>query len=482
SASGPDAAAASGQLVAVEDVDLGFCYLCCDTITDEAEKLVVQEGSDTRRKIACHKKCNSLKKRVQTVRNNVSGFECFCEVEGDQRAEFYKTAVGLYGPDLQKVMTETLETKRVDSNVADFIEEGDFMEVNEARELPRFKRDPAAFQNLLERAPRKTCAMTDIEYVYVPNYKFSNHRKVTDESTRARRISGAKTMKKPKALAAPKGPKEPAAPKGSNIPKGILNRSDKLEERMGQCILDTAESIMVAKSPEADGHVSARALEQAVASHSKLEQALQEFKEVRTTEGLTKETLVLKIEHTEALMNSHIDIQSKLDGMLEDVAEPILAAQAEKDAAGASGPSGSAAGDSAALDRGGSGMASSGLESPQAFVSRESAASAGVAPFAGSESLQEIFDAENFVGEPESDAHDSEGDALSADTLRLGSAQVPAAAGAADGADGKAAGRGKRKAVGAATTARPKASGKQKGKGRGKGKAKAKAKGIKAKA
>eukprot|EP00959_Pyramimonas_sp_CCMP1952_P474601 9503760-Pyramimonas_sp.AAC.1 len=211
-------------------------------------------------------------------------------------------------------MTETLETKRVDSNVADFIEEGDFMEVNEARELPRFKRDPAAFQNLLERAPRKTCAMTDIEYVYVPNYKFSNHRKVTDESTRARHISGAKTLKKPKALAAPKEPKEPAAPKGSKIPKGILNRSDKLEERMGQCILDTAESIMVANSPEADGHVSARALEQAVASHSKLEQALQEFKEVRTTEGLTKETLVLKIEHTEALMNSHIDIQSKLDG------------------------------------------------------------------------------------------------------------------------------------------------------------------------
>ncbi|CAK0801278.1 unnamed protein product [Prorocentrum cordatum] len=327
--------AAQDALVAVEPSaapmageDYGACFLCCQSIGNESELMVIKEGSESVARVVCHKKCNSLKKRVQSLRAGNSDFEAFGEIEGAARAAFYANAANKYGADLAQHMAETMEAKLTEQHEANFKESGDFVEIGEARQLAQFKNNPEAFDRLLERAPRKKCEWTDIEYAYIPTYRFEQNKRLLNENIRARTISGEKKLKRPKALAAPpmKRLKEPTA--GPALPKGILNKCDKMEGRLTEHIMQAAETLALAHSPQAQGYVGPRPLEVADASNKKLETYLAELKNLRACDGTTKEILEAKIEHGNAMLNAHIDIITKIEGALEDVAQEVLVSQA----------------------------------------------------------------------------------------------------------------------------------------------------------
>eukprot|EP00959_Pyramimonas_sp_CCMP1952_P438400 9178219-Pyramimonas_sp.AAC.1 len=92
-----------------------------------------------------------------------------------------------------------------------FTQQRPFMLICDAKELPRFKNDAAAWGQLLQNSPSMICDITKQELIMVPNYDWERAKENVDEQKNETVILPDRKMPKGKAMARPK--KEPAVPK-----------------------------------------------------------------------------------------------------------------------------------------------------------------------------------------------------------------------------------------------------------------------------
>eukprot|EP00959_Pyramimonas_sp_CCMP1952_P206791 4325159-Pyramimonas_sp.AAC.1 len=145
------AAAEEAAVVAVaEPVPEVICSECL------LEVKCADDGVERNGKII-HKGCGALIKRVHSIRQNSVGFEAWAEMSKERRARFMVESQKCYGADLVAKMTEAVTNSNTQRQSAKQKESGPYMLMADAAELPRFKRDPDAWQRMVATAPQFVC-------------------------------------------------------------------------------------------------------------------------------------------------------------------------------------------------------------------------------------------------------------------------------------------------------------------------------------
>ncbi len=195
------AAATASTKVCCDKCQCEFDAVRCNLLN---KKLVEEKG---RHPIYRCKDCCSLVNRITTIKGkDVELSNAITNLQGEERAEFYKSARFLFGPELKKKMVESTEIRETERSEHWKLKKGPAMTHDEAAKHPRFASKPEALARLLaDPVLNFVCGHTGLEMVHVPEYTFEDKSGLVNVQTTSRTISAESNIKAfPKAKATPK--------------------------------------------------------------------------------------------------------------------------------------------------------------------------------------------------------------------------------------------------------------------------------------
>ena len=260
------------------------CCLCLGSF-EEAEITQVQSKDSlcsTTNQRRC-KGCNATKSRItRALKHLTEEHQCeYREISSAERKDLYKKAQALCGPDLQKEMTETITSTMVRRMTDTLTTEGGFEPIDEVTDKWKTKR-PTMLENLLERAPRMTCTMTQAELIWVPTYSAKHTTETMHEETRKRKLESETKIRKMKAV---KNEKPDSVAVALQAPgdsgerlKGLspaqLKSIAKLIERVETKKMNLVQTMVQAEAPDMSGYVPTLILAQFRGEMEKLDKAI----------------------------------------------------------------------------------------------------------------------------------------------------------------------------------------------------------------
>lgn len=184
-----------------DDVEY-ICEACGDALTSADDFVILRRNKVTQEvdRWVC-RPCNNLRARIARLRKGqpavFNGWETLTD---EQRRDLHKKLHRTFGSSLAKHISEEIKNSTKKTNTSKHTELGKYYLVDDAKELPRFKRNPQALEMLMARAPKFTCALTGEVHVYVPEYTFSREDTETNEEEKTRILSGEAKVSNPKGV------------------------------------------------------------------------------------------------------------------------------------------------------------------------------------------------------------------------------------------------------------------------------------------
>ena len=226
--------------------------------------------------------CNRLSARVKRLKKGNKGLGGWTDVSEADRAAFYRENQLCYGKDLEKVLTQTCRKARTQTSRIEHEEDGEYMTLAEAADLPRFKKDPAALEHLANNTEKLPCARSGQELLYVPKFKFKHATSEVDERVDSREIKAEQTIAAVKARPKPKA-KAKAKAKATaeeQIPEGMKKLTGAQIAKISRALdmIDDAKPelcvvIMMAQDQVGKDYVTPKALENALGVRDKIDSA-----------------------------------------------------------------------------------------------------------------------------------------------------------------------------------------------------------------
>ena len=118
------------------------------------------------------------------------GYKDMCS---DTRRDFLKKAAGLCGPELKKLLTETIVWSITNERAHSVKYEGDFMPVGVAEE--KMKNQPEQLAKLKSLAPQVKHHFTGEEMIWVPTLSMKDEQKTNTTQERKRTLSSEQKVK-----------------------------------------------------------------------------------------------------------------------------------------------------------------------------------------------------------------------------------------------------------------------------------------------
>ncbi|CAK0847849.1 unnamed protein product [Prorocentrum cordatum] len=294
--------------------------------------------------------CNSLKRRTQQIRKGrPEAFAQWTHIPPEDKKAFCKVAAHLYGEDLVKKMTEYIEVVHEKSNESAWKEKGDAILLSEAKELPRFVREPWAFDNLVRNVGTFKCEHTGQEFIVVPGYSFENTSKEVHRETNSRTVEQVSKIPRVKAKAKAKA-KTTAATQPTRVPKlpmGLAKKVGQALESLRESKLDIGKCLVLAESEQGGEFVPARL----VAKLKSMQGEITTFTVQLDVpaKGADKEGAAKAIQAAKTAVCDHVTLIDQINGLLEDMPAEVRSALLPDEPAGANGETVEAAPDGAAL-------------------------------------------------------------------------------------------------------------------------------------
>eukprot|EP00959_Pyramimonas_sp_CCMP1952_P065874 1375240-Pyramimonas_sp.AAC.1 len=283
---------------------------------EEGQKQVIQNKAGGERKTdrVSHDWCARTKRRAQhQCSGDPNEFEGWSDVDPETKARFYESSADLFGDALCKAMKETINVTKKRKALTRFRECGKYHPLEDVSEMPKFKNNPEALQQLLGTAPRHTCKYSGLIEIYVPEYEFVKDDEEEEEECKDRGVHGEKKLKR---KAAPKEPKQPGAPRPKKLLTAVMRKKmEGLRDDIHGSVLALGGSIAVATAPAVAGaYVPPSIARKAQELYDELQARATEVAALCDSDETTKDMVTAAIDKNTTIMNQQEALSDKING------------------------------------------------------------------------------------------------------------------------------------------------------------------------
>ena len=213
---------------------------CC-RCKEENEKVIKKQsgaGASTHAQIiwALNSRINRMLKWLTYEQS-----EGYTDMSTETRQDFVKKAAGLRGPELKKVLEETINWSIEHQRTQSMKYEGDFVPLEEVE--TKMKREPLQLAALKETAPQTKHRFTGEDMIWMPKLSMKDEQAIRSTQERKRTLSSEQKVKATPATKVAKVETvkaEEGGPSMAPVPEAQIRKLSKVAEDMEATLVQVA--------------------------------------------------------------------------------------------------------------------------------------------------------------------------------------------------------------------------------------------------